>query len=191
MKDISAILVAGALAAVALVGVRAALKPDPTQRNFVLFTEMARSRAVESFASSAHLPAGMALQPVVPGVVVRGQIPLGFGPGEEEAERAGLELVHPYALDDAVAERRGAQRYRIFCAVCHGPDGAGAGPAVQRGMLPPPSLLGARAMALPDGALFHIVTWGQGSMAPFAAELSVEDRWRVILHVRRLQEAAR
>ncbi len=191
MRDLRGILCAGGIALLALLLLGRALRPDPTRRNFALFTEMASSRAFESFAPSGELPGGRVLQPLVAGVVPRGAEPFGYGPGPEEAERAGSELTNPFARDDDGAARRGAQRYRIFCAVCHGPDGAGDGAAVARGMPPPPSLLGARALALPDGALYHVLTHGQGNMAPSAAELLPEDRWRVVLHLRRLQEVAR
>lgn len=189
MTEVRGVLVAALVAALALLAVRALVSVDPARRNFAVFTEMARSRAVESFAPSAVLPGGRAQQPLVPGVVPRGFLPLGFGAGSEEAERAGRELASPFTGEDAAAQARGAQRYRIFCAVCHGADGGGGGPAVARGFPPPPSLLGARAMGLEDGALFHVLTFGQGLMAPFAAELDAEDRWRVVLHLRKLQEA--
>jgi hypothetical protein len=38
-----------------------------------------------------------------------------------------------------------------------------------------------------DGQLFHILTYGQGNMPSYAAQLSQDDRWRVIVHVRSLQ----
>jgi hypothetical protein len=40
-----------------------------------------------------------------------------------------------------------------------------------------------------DGQMFHVLTYGQGTMAPYAAHLSREDRWCVIRHVRTLQQA--
>jgi mono/diheme cytochrome c family protein len=191
MRDLRGIVVAAVLTSLAVYCLGALLQPDPGRRNYALFPEMAQSRAVESFAPSAALPGGRGLQPLVSGVVPRGTLALGFGPGADEAERAGVELHSPLDADDAAAARLGARRYGIFCAVCHGPDGAGGGAAVTRGFPPPPSLLGARAVALPDGALFHVITHGQGLMGPFAAEIPVEDRWRIVLHMRRLQEAAR
>lgn len=191
MKELRGILVAGGVALVGLLLLGRFLRPDPTRRNVAIFTEMAQSRALESFAPSGELPGGRVLQPLVSGVIPRGGRLLPFGPGPEEAERAGRELSNPFLAEDAAAAGRGAQRYRIFCTACHGADGAGGGAVVARGMPPPPSLLGARAVSLADGALFHVLTHGQGRMAPFAAELSAEDRWRVVLHLRRLQEVAR
>lgn len=41
-----------------------------------------------------------------------------------------------------------------------------------------------------DGQLFHILTYGQGNMPSYATQLSREDRWRVIVHVRSLQQTA-
>ena len=38
-----------------------------------------------------------------------------------------------------------------------------------------------------DGQLFHILTYGQGSMADFAGQLSPEQRWDAINFVRTMQ----
>jgi hypothetical protein len=35
--------------------------------------------------------------------------------------------------------------------------------------------------------MFHIITYGKGNMPPHAAQISREDRWKVILHIRSLQ----
>ncbi len=37
--------------------------------------------------------------------------------------------------------------------------------------------------------MFHILTYGQGKMASYAAQLSEDERWKVIRHVRSLQES--
>ena len=61
----------------------------------------------------------------------------------------------------------------MYCSVCHDSRGDGQGPVVSRGMLPPPSLKASRALTLSDGELFHVLTYGQGNMASYAAQLSV------------------
>ena len=37
--------------------------------------------------------------------------------------------------------------------------------------------------------MFHVVTCGQGNMPSYAAQVSTEERWKAILHIRRIQES--
>ncbi len=171
-------------------GVRALVGRDPEQRNFVVSPDMARSVAAESYSASAVFPDGKTMQPLVPGVQPVGVDLFPYGPGPEEAERAGRELVDPLPEDDPTLEEEGGRLYAIYCLPCHGAGGQGDGPAVLHGMLPPPALTADRARALPDGHLFHILSRGQGNMASYAAQLRPEERWMVIRHVRALQAAA-
>ena len=86
---------------------------------------------------------------------------------------------------------RGGGLFRVFCVCCHGAGGGGDGPVAKRGYPPPPSLLTGKSAQMKDGQLFHILTHGQGNMPPFPAELSPDDRWDVINHVRDLQSKAK
>ncbi len=177
---------------VALVGLQAALRPDPEVRHLEIFTEMAYSHAAESFTPNPWFADGKTQQALVAGVVPRGMLPFRYGTGPDEAKRAGVELVSPLATaneaDAQAAAREGKDLYRIYCLVCHDARGNGEGPVVFRGMLPPPSLHADRARLMADGEMFHILTRGQGNMASYAAQLSRSERWAVIAHVRRLQE---
>ena len=185
------LLVLTAVAVVALLVLQWLVRTDPTERNYEAFTEMVYSLAGETQAASAALPGGLVQQPLQPGVVVRGHAPFRYGEGPEEAQRAGRELASPFAPDDEDARAAGAELYRIFCVACHGATGDGQGPVTRRGVPGPPSLSAARALAMADGELFHVLTRGQGTMASYEAQLTPEDRWRVILHVRALQEGTR
>jgi mono/diheme cytochrome c family protein len=81
---------------------------------------------------------------------------------------------------------RGKQVFENVCAVCHGAGGQGDGPIV--GRFPnPPSLTAARAKGYGDGRIVHVISRGQGIMPPHAAQVLLEDRWRVVLHLRELQ----
>ena len=187
----SKVLLVAILALLAALGLAGQLlRPDPHVRNFEFFPDMARSPAAGSQSVNLALPGGLTSQPLPEGVVVRGAEPFHFGPGPEEAVRAGVELVNPLAAEPTV-RARGAELYRAFCTVCHGADGNGGGAVVQRGMLPPPSLLAARALQIADGELFHVLTRGQGAMASYALQLAPRERWQVIQHVRALQEESR
>ena len=56
---------------------------------------------------------------------------------------------------------------------------------------PPPSLLADTTRAMPaEGKMFHILTLGYRNMPPYGSLIDREDRWRVISHVRTLQESA-
>ncbi|HNA07430.1 MAG TPA: cytochrome c, partial [Leptospiraceae bacterium] len=35
----------------------------------------------------------------------------------------------------------------------------------------------------------HIITMGRGLMASYAAQIEPDDRWKIILYIRKLQEA--
>lgn len=61
----------------------------------------------------------------------------------------------PNPLPDTPQVReRGRAVYLQYCAVCHGPDGKGDGPA-STGMLPPPAdLTGVHTRQYTDGDLF-------------------------------------
>jgi mono/diheme cytochrome c family protein len=180
--------IAAGLGGLALVLVlRAVLVRDPATPNRDFLPDMAYSPAVksQSFRDGVETDRGLP-----EGVVPRGQLPFRYGPGPEEAKRAGAELSNPFAAGDAAALARGAEVYRVYCAVCHGATGEGDGPVVQRGMIRPPSLLAARAVGIADGEAFHIVTRGQGNMASYASQVAPEDRWKAILHVRVLQKGA-
>lgn len=168
---------------------RALLRPDPERRNFEFLPEMVRSPAAESQSTSALFPDGLVQRPLPEGVVPRGTPFLPFGPGDEEADRAGRELVNPLDPGDAAALARGARLFSIHCVVCHDARGEGQGPAVLRGMLAPTPFKGDRAMLMKDGQVFHAITFGRGNMASYAAAVEPADRWALVLHVRALQGA--
>lgn len=167
------------------------LRGDDEVPNWQWMPDMAASPAYDAFSPNPHLPRGQTLQPPPAGVLGRDEVRWTYGPGPEQAARAGVELTSPLPPDDPAALARGADRYRVFCAPCHGPQGLGDGSVTQRGYPPPPPLPTGKSASMRDGQLFHIITAGQGGMAGYASQLSPDDRWRVVLHVRKLQADAR
>lgn len=201
-----AVLLVGVLIVTALSGV------DYSRPNFEILPDMKYSPAWSAYEKNPNFLNGRTLQAPVPGTIARGEIPLHFAATKEDAVRAGQELLNPYekiSLDDGAASehedndkqdaaaeqlrrsvQRGSEAFRTFCVSCHGPSGAGDGPVANRGFPPPPSLLTGKSTLMKDGQLFHIVTYGQGSMSPMADQLSRERRWDVINFVRDMQKQA-
>ncbi|HKI34330.1 MAG TPA: cytochrome c [Gemmataceae bacterium] len=172
------------------VGLHVFADRDLTRRNVEVVPEMAYSPAYDSFAPNPNFADGKTLQLPEPGTIPRGRLPLHYGPSLQDFLRAGDELHNPFAGDDAAARGRGAFVYANYCQMCHGPAGKGDGPLVPRGLPPPASLVAEKPVPLKDGEMFHIITYGQRNMPSHAAQLSREDRWKVILHVRSLQQKA-
>ena len=86
---------------------------------------------------------------------------------------------------------RGASRFRIYCAVCHGTRGDGISIVGSNMDDPkPPSLLEGAPRELSPERLFDVITNGFGTMPSYAAELSERDRWQVVSYVGALQHRA-
>jgi mono/diheme cytochrome c family protein len=181
---------------VAVVVMTAVVGTDYSRPNLEILPDMKYTPAWEAFAANPNFANGQTMQQPVHGTIARGQMPLYYAATKEDAVRAGEELLNPYSLtgiDETARARfsasveRGGEVYRTLCVSCHGPNGAGDGLVTQRGFPPPPSMLTGKSLQMKDGQLFHILTYGQGSMAPLAAQLSRERRWDVINYVRDLQ----
>lgn len=190
MKDLRLLNAGLAAVLVGIWGLIVLARPDYTRRNFRWLPQMEDSHAFESQSGSLPVASGEAAGQAMRGVIARGYPPLPYTAAAGDAERAGRELHNPFkqAPDNL---RRGAQVYGNFCLPCHGPQGLGDGSVTKKGVPSPPSLPGGKTAALPDGRMFHIITYGQGKMPPHSAQIERDDRWRAILHVRALQATAK
>jgi mono/diheme cytochrome c family protein len=161
-----------------------------TMPNVEYFPDMARTPAFGYYEANPNFADGKTARPPVVGTIARGMPPLEYGPTAADAVRAGNELTNPFSLDDQAAVARGAVVFERYCVPCHGAGGAGDGLIVEHGFRRPPSLVRAFTRNMKDGQLFHIVTYGRGAMPAHGAQIPVSDRWKAVLHVRVLQQAA-
>jgi hypothetical protein len=83
--------------------------------------------------------------------------------------------------------KRGQERYKIFCAPCHGIQGDGYGMVVMRGMKHPPPYDQDRLRQVSNGYLYDVITNGFGGMLSYSAQIPPADRWAIIGYVRALQ----
>jgi len=170
---------------VIVLGGLAMFNRNTTARNLEWPTQMEYSPAYLSQTSNPVLPNGMTDQPPVPGTVPRGYQPFHYGSGAEEAIRAGNELKNPFQpTDENLA--RGQQVFSNYCAVCHGSTGGGDGALIPK-YPNPPAYNTEKSKALADGNMFHVITLGRNNMPSHAAQVSSDDRWKVILYIRKLQ----
>jgi mono/diheme cytochrome c family protein len=99
-------------------------------------------------------------------------------------------------FDDPATLARGAERYGIYCAPCHGvnhdgkgPAAVGAGPSGAKLQVPPPAFTDARLKTMPIGQIYQAIKNGvnQGNMGSYAGQIPEDDRWAIALHVRKWQ----
>lgn len=147
---------------------------------------------------------GRAMRGEVPGTVAVGHLDEDDAFFRGRDDRGQYVATAPVDMSAGMLQR-GRERYNIYCAPCHGESGNGLGIVHARaldldtpGWLPPRDLTGQAMVEQPDGQLFDTITngynWdaeaGTGSMAPYAAQITPEDRWAIVLYMRALQRAA-
>ena len=167
-----------ALSLIALCGCGASSQ----HRAFEYMPDMVRDPAYKAFAPNSATADGLTLQNPVAGTIARGYQPFHYGPGEDEAARAGIELKNPYpAAGQTIQE--GKALYETYCLVCHGQSGKGDGPIAEK--IPhPPSYASDRVLQFRPGRIFHVITMGTTKMPSYAAQLSAAERWKVVAYVR-------
>lgn len=84
---------------------------------------------------------------------------------------------------------RGAQRFTVNCAVCHGPGAAGNGIVKQYGLATVVSLQDDRIRNMADGEIFNTITNGKNTMMSYGPNVPVNDRWAIIAYLRALQRS--
>jgi mono/diheme cytochrome c family protein len=179
MKVLKILAAALVLAAVAGCGARG------DRRGLEYTPDMVYSLAYDSFAPNPITRDGLTLQRPVRGTIARGFLPLHYTASAEDAERAGRELLNPVPRT-ARSAADGKVLFETYCAVCHGAQGQGDGPIAAK-IPTPPSYSSARVRGMPEGRIFHVITFGSGKMPSYASQLVPRDRWLIVAHVQTLQ----
>jgi mono/diheme cytochrome c family protein len=131
-------------------------------------------------------------RPPVAGTVARGRLDGDDGYRKGLKDGTWIETL-PVPMTEGLLQR-GADRFRIFCAPCHGLAGYGDGIVALRAdrlmegtWVPPTSVHDATVLARPVGHLFNTITKGIRTMPSYGSQIPVEDRWAIVAYVRALQ----
>lgn len=189
---------------------RVTLKDKP---RIHLIQDMDNQPRLNTQAASAIFADGRAMRLPVPGTVARGMAAgddhydRGFtldrnGNSDGDGNGEGAWQVTYFDGLPAllrVNERflmRGQERFNIYCAPCHGLDGAGHGPIHQRAIenehpawVPPTSMHTDTVRQRPDGHLYNTIRNGIRNMPGYGSQIAVEDRWAIVAYVRALQRS--
>jgi mono/diheme cytochrome c family protein len=153
------------------------------------FPDMFYSTAYETNTRNPNFEDGMTMRVPVPGTIARDAVPFGYTNDPESRINAGNELVNPVTSNPENL-KRGEAVYSTFCIGCHGIKGEGDGKLFTSGLYPlkPLTVSGPSAAKLKDGEIFHTITLGIRSMGAHGSQIRSDDRWKLILYIRKLQE---
>jgi hypothetical protein len=161
-------------------------------RGYDFVPDMVYSRAYETFSDNPNFKDSSTMRVPVDWTVPRGFLPFRYTNDPESRIKAGKELVNPFLPTGEVLDR-GKLIFTTFCIHCHGKGGAGDGFLFTSGLYPlqPKSLSGDAARKLRDGEIFHTITLGIRSMGAHGSQIKPDDRWKLVLYIRKLQEDAK
>jgi mono/diheme cytochrome c family protein len=142
------------------------------------------------FNTNKYNPFGMTMRMPVEGTVARGQADYIYTiPNTPEGyAQAGKELVNPVPnTPENMAE--GKRLFNIYCWHCHGHLGEGDGPIMASGKFPKPSWVSYKSdyiKNLPEGNMFHTITYGKNLMGNHGRILNPTQRWQIIHYIKYL-----
>lgn len=144
----------------------------------------------EFYNSNPYNPHSMTMRKPVAGTVKTNIHRIDVREMPYRLEKDSLEaaaLVQSPIADSEVALKEGKVLYDRFCEHCHGAKGAGNG-LVGQVYLGVPAYNSAAIKDKPEGHVFHVITHGKGRMGAHASQISVEDRWKIVKYVQKLQQ---
>jgi mono/diheme cytochrome c family protein len=156
----------------------------PNSPGYEFMPDMYRTPGLKYYNTQViHGDTVMSAMKPVAGTIARGHMPA-MSP-TMDYEKAGLYLKNPIANSDAIL-KDGEVLYGKFCVHCHGEAGKGDGKVGLKLPGAPPAYDGA-LKNLPEGKIFYSITHGKGLMGSHASQLNVEERWKLVHYVQKLQ----
>ena len=195
MRYFLAILAAAVLAVVGVLGFRGTHFRKPP---LYIFPDMEWQLKLRPQKPNGFFASGMSSQLPVPGTVARGTaLHTTAGdvfPYEDSPVNTGLLTGTTNFLESnplpitAELLKRGQQRFTINCSPCHGQLADGNGVTRKLGaMAVVANLQDKRIVEMTDGELFYVLSNGRNLMRPYAANITVADRWAIVSYLRALQ----
>ncbi|MDQ3072799.1 MAG: cytochrome c [Bacteroidota bacterium] len=129
----------------------------------------------------------MSMRTPVQGTVARGKLDY-FYPYKNDAAgyEASAGFKNPIAKSDA-SFAEGKRVYEIYCWQCHGKEDSPKGSLVSTGKFPNPTWAFDKldlVKTLPEGRMFHSITFGRNLMGPHGFIVTPQQRWMIINYLK-------
>lgn len=172
--------------AASIVSITACTKKDPQSPGYEYMPDMYRAVGLEYYhpiEMNGDTIWGAKVPPK--NTIARGYKPYPYPNTPEGYEMAGQFLKNPLENTEENI-KKGEELYTKYCIHCHGATGQGDGKVGQKLPGPPPPYTSPAILNLPEGKMFHTITYGKGLMGSHNF-LSVNERWELILYIHKLQ----
>lgn len=164
----------------------------------IYMPDMFYSRAYETYADHSNLAAkgiNYNNRPV-PGTVSRGEELPYHLPNDSTGYAQSASVADPLPKLNDTEMTEAERLFLINCAICHGPALDGNGPLYKGGNGPfaakPAMLVGdPKIEALPEGTLYHVMTYGKNLMGSYASQLNRKQRWMVAQYIKMKQQSSK
>ena len=158
---------------------------DPNSPGYEFMPDMYRSSSVEAYvdynnpdAVSAKLPPAHTIPFSSDAKTAWNNFPYPFTQDFEGYEKS-VVLTNPIPYSQEALDQ-GMDLYMKFCSHCHGETGDGKGQIVLNGAMEGIPDYKGSIKTLPDGKIFHSISYGKGVMGAHASQLSKEERWKLV-----------
>jgi len=165
---------------------------DPNSPGYEYMPDMYRSSAVEAYVDyhnpdelSAKLPPEGTIAYCADPSKVIFNLPYPLKNTNEDYEKSAM-IKNPIPYSPGVV-KEGEAIYKKMCMHCQGEKGDGQGQIALNGKIEGIPSYSGTLKALPEGKMFHTITYGKGLMGSHAGQLNKEERWKVIFWVKALQ----
>jgi mono/diheme cytochrome c family protein len=158
----------------------------------IYMPDMTYSRAYEAYAQNDLKKENINYVPYpVEGTIRRGDLFPYTLPNDSNGYKMSAEVKDPLPPLDTIQMAEAQRLFNINCAICHGPNLDAQGPLSTGGKIPAvANLTLAQYVKMPEGTMFHSVTYGKNNMGSYASQLSRMQRWMVIQYVKSRQSKA-
>lgn len=129
----------------------------------------------------------MNLRKPAPGTIARGKLMYYYQiPNTPQGYEQSASLKNPYEPTKENLDA-GKHAYEMYCWQCHGMQGQNDGSLMAAGKFPKPfwgHYNSDYIRALPEGKIFHVITYGKNLMGPHGPIVSPDKRWKIAMYIK-------
>ena len=159
---------------------------DKRHPGLTYMPDMAYSRAYEAYTPNNLRNENIHYIPYpVQGTIKRGDLFPYTLANDTVGYRMSAGVKDPLPPLDSIDMNEAQRLFNINCAICHGANLDAQGPMATSGKVGAIANLQLdQYKKLPEGTMFHVMTYGKNNMGSYASQLDKKQRWMVVQYIK-------